>query len=202
MKRTAAEAAQTRTSLLAAGLRLFSKRGYAGTSIDDIVTEAGVTRGALYHHFRAKADVWNTLMEQTGVRGQEISMQAVSEGGTVPDILRRVFVRQWAALEADPDLKAVMHLSRQPVAAFPELNPGRKRQSASSRALLDQLTDAMRLGIAAGELRADTDPATLAQAYLAFQDGAHHLLLALPDRMTPDSAEKLVDTLLKGMLPG
>lgn len=129
-------------------------------------------------------------------------MQAVSEGGTLPDILRRVFVRQWAALEADPDLRAIMRLSRQPMAAHPELAPGWARQRASSRALLDQLTDAIRLGIAAGELRTATDPATLARAYLAFQDGAHHPLLALPEHLPPGSAAELVDTLLEGMLPG
>src|SRR5437868_14309250 len=42
---------------------LFAERGYAGTSIEDIVRAAGVTRGALYHHFDSKADVFRAVFE-------------------------------------------------------------------------------------------------------------------------------------------
>ncbi len=44
----------TREALLAAGRDLFGTRGYTETSLDAIVAEAGVTKGALYHHFSGK----------------------------------------------------------------------------------------------------------------------------------------------------
>jgi AcrR family transcriptional regulator len=50
-KRTAAEAAETRRALLAAGAELFATQGYAAVSAEALVAAAGVTRGALYHHF-------------------------------------------------------------------------------------------------------------------------------------------------------
>lgn len=54
-------AAATRSELLAVARRLFAERGFAGTSTEDLVREAGVTRGALYHHFRDKRDLFRAV---------------------------------------------------------------------------------------------------------------------------------------------
>jgi AcrR family transcriptional regulator len=59
----ASQAAATRTQLVATGRRLFAERGYAGTATEEIVAEAGVTRGALYYHFRNKQDLFRAVFE-------------------------------------------------------------------------------------------------------------------------------------------
>lgn len=61
MKRTAEEAAETRRSIVRAARELFAERGYAAASTRDLVTETGVTRGALYHHFADKADLFRAV---------------------------------------------------------------------------------------------------------------------------------------------
>lgn len=53
----------TRLALLAAATRLFAERGYAQTSIDDVVALARVTRGALYHHFSSKQDIFRAVCD-------------------------------------------------------------------------------------------------------------------------------------------
>lgn len=60
----AAQAAGTRAHLVAAGRRLFAERGFAGTSTEEIVATAGVTRGALYHHFRNKQDLFRAVFDE------------------------------------------------------------------------------------------------------------------------------------------
>ena len=54
----------TRAGLIATARRLFAMRGYAGVSIEEIVRSAGVTRGALYHHFTDKAELFRAVVEE------------------------------------------------------------------------------------------------------------------------------------------
>ncbi|MBO0853057.1 MAG: TetR/AcrR family transcriptional regulator [Nocardia sp.] len=54
----------TRANLERAGRRLFGERGYSAVSAEDIVAEAGVTRGALHHHYGDKRGLFITVLEQ------------------------------------------------------------------------------------------------------------------------------------------
>ena len=64
VRRTKTEALETRNSLLDAAEHLFQARGVSRTSLNDIATEAGSTRGAIYWHFKDKADLFNAMMER------------------------------------------------------------------------------------------------------------------------------------------
>lgn len=64
MKTTrAGQTAATRKALLSAGRKLFAERGYYDTFTNEIVETAGLTRGALYHHFRRKEDLFRAVYE-------------------------------------------------------------------------------------------------------------------------------------------
>jgi AcrR family transcriptional regulator len=60
----AARSHATRTALLASGRALFAERGFAGTGREEIVERAGVTRGALHHHFGTKQDLFAAVFEE------------------------------------------------------------------------------------------------------------------------------------------
>jgi len=62
--RKAEQSDATRAALIATACELFTERGYVATSTTDIVAGAGVTRGALYHHFPAKLDLFRAVFEQ------------------------------------------------------------------------------------------------------------------------------------------
>ncbi|HEY6771623.1 MAG TPA: TetR/AcrR family transcriptional regulator [Solirubrobacterales bacterium] len=62
--RREADAQATRDALIRAALELFSKRGYADVGTEEIVARAKVTRGALYHHFTDKRDLFRAVFER------------------------------------------------------------------------------------------------------------------------------------------
>lgn len=74
--RRAEHVADTRKALVAAARTLFAERGFANTGTEDIVAAARVTRGALYHHFRDKADLFRTVMAECA---QELAERLVEQ---------------------------------------------------------------------------------------------------------------------------
>ena len=68
----------TRAALLDSALRLFTERGFAATSLDDVVRDARVTKGALYHHFKGgKAALFEAVFEEVDLRLAERTAAAV-----------------------------------------------------------------------------------------------------------------------------
>jgi AcrR family transcriptional regulator len=64
LTRKAEQSEATRGALLAVARDLFGTRGFADVSTEEIVRSAGVTRGALYHHFRGKEDLFRAVYEE------------------------------------------------------------------------------------------------------------------------------------------
>ena len=73
--RRAEQREQTRQALVRESRRLFATLGYAAVGLSQIVSAAGVTKGALYHHFDSKADVFRAVLEQVQ---QEVAEQVVA----------------------------------------------------------------------------------------------------------------------------
>lgn len=200
MRRTKEEAAVTRATVLKAALSVFSAKGYAAATLDDIAAKAKVTRGAIYWHFKGKADLYNTLVEEMSARGASIVQQAVAEGGTLINILWRVFISQCTLIEDDKEARAVMELALFKTGLDPDLQAGRKKQIESGNALIAGIADAMKMGISQGVLRDDIDPTDMARAFLAFENGAIQQWLASPKSFSlKKSAESFADILIKGL---
>ncbi|MCT4701700.1 multidrug efflux transporter transcriptional repressor AcrR [Enterobacteriaceae bacterium H20N1] len=64
-RKTKQQALETRQHILDVAIRLFSKQGVSATSLADIAKAAGVTRGAIYWHFKNKSDLFNEIWELT-----------------------------------------------------------------------------------------------------------------------------------------
>ena len=201
MRRTKEEAARTRQDILKSALIVFGEKGYSAATLKQIAAEAGVTRGAIYWHFNNKAELYNTLIESYSARGATIGEQAIADGGSFVDILRRIFVRQLQAVEEDPDLRAIMEIHLFKTGLDPELQTAHLQQIQSGQALLEGINDAMSMGITAGELRADIDPLEMARAFLAFQNGLIYLWLLTPDSFSlSSSAESMAEILAGGVM--
>jgi AcrR family transcriptional regulator len=77
-RRQAKNSAATRAALIRAARRLFAERGYAGTATEEVVRRARVTRGALYHHFRDKSDLFMAVLDEEQKKLAAISSEAAA----------------------------------------------------------------------------------------------------------------------------
>jgi AcrR family transcriptional regulator len=78
-RRQAERSETTRAALLSAARKLFTARGFSDTPTEEIVREAGVTRGALYHHFRDKEELFQAVFEQ--IEGELAERGAIAVAG-------------------------------------------------------------------------------------------------------------------------
>jgi AcrR family transcriptional regulator len=97
--------AQRRAATVAAIIRaageLFTARGFAATSIDDIASRARVAKGAVYHHFESKEQIFARVFEQmTGALAAEVAATAAA-GKSTRDRIERGTFRYLTSIAAD-----------------------------------------------------------------------------------------------------
>jgi len=88
MRTTKAEQSEaTRAALIGAARPLFAERGYGAVATEEIVRAAGVTRGALYHHFAGKEELFAAVYEEVEA---DLGRDATSRAGGRPSMLQDV----------------------------------------------------------------------------------------------------------------
>ncbi|WP_208943722.1 TetR/AcrR family transcriptional regulator [Paracidovorax avenae] len=97
----------TRARLLAAARVAFAARGYAQTSMDDFTGEAGLTRGALYHHFGSKEGLLAAVIEQIEAEVGE-RLGAVSGAAPTPWEGFRRRCRTYLELALEPEIRRIV----------------------------------------------------------------------------------------------
>ena len=109
-KRTQAErTAVTRAALVDAARGLFEERGFAAVGTDEIARAAGVTRGALYHQFDGKRELFAAVFEQVEAEiaariGAEVSVVEAQDMA----LALHVGVDAWLAASADPAVQRLV----------------------------------------------------------------------------------------------
>src|SRR5260370_1968131 len=106
--------AATRQALLRVSRRLFAKSGYGGTATEEIVRQARVTRGALYHHFRDKQDLFLAVLDEEQKR---LAARAAAAAAAEPDPWRAMIAGTNSFLDAclDPAVQQIVLIHAPPV---------------------------------------------------------------------------------------
>jgi TetR/AcrR family acrAB operon transcriptional repressor len=203
MKRTQEEAAQTRQSLLDAALTTFSRQGFAATRLEDVAEVAGVTRGAIYHHFGGKAELFLALIEDASTRGSSVIGDAIAQGGSFTAITRRVLERSLTLLEDDHRFREITALSLFNAAGLPELEPFVRLRREQASTQVEQIAGFFQAGIQQGALRDDLPAEAMARAFLGLQNGLAMLWLSNPGLFSiKKEAGRFAEVFLSGIAAG
>ncbi len=93
MRRTKEEAEITRQQLLDTALRMFGEKGYEATRLADIAAESGVTRGAIYWHFKNKDDLVISMIKEKSEDIYQIVESELNQEGKASDKIVNIFKR-------------------------------------------------------------------------------------------------------------
>src|SRR5215470_5176370 len=105
--RKAEQSRETQDRLLRAARQLFTERGYAGTAMEDLVAKAGMTRGALYHQYADKRDLFRAVFEAVESElGQQLAVAVGSE--TDPWQMLRAGARAFLAAATEPSIRQIV----------------------------------------------------------------------------------------------
>ena len=184
---------ETRAALIEAARTLFVAKGYAETGTPDIVTAAGVTRGALYHHFTDKQALFRAVVEQEATLVAQQIEQATPQSLAPRDALIQggeAFLRAMAV----PGRTRLLLLDGPAIlgrAVMDDID-----QTNGARTLLEGLSEAMQQGILrplppqalANTLAASFDRAALDIAAGARQEDYRQVLAALIDGLVVSAA--------------
>lgn len=110
MPRASAEAAaRTAQEILDSATRLLAARGFAGVSLDDVARAAGVTRGAVYHHYRSKAGVFRAVATTLQSQVARSVVEAAEIAGPAADVQLRAGSHAFLeAITAEPFLHVLL----------------------------------------------------------------------------------------------
>lgn len=122
VRRSKADAQATRNSLLDAAEHLFQERGVSRTSLNDIAVAAGTTRGAIYWHFKDKADLFNAMMERVTLPLEESLQCAAAAHAQCPVVeLRLAMLEALRKTATDAQTRRVFDIATHKVEYVAEL---------------------------------------------------------------------------------
>jgi TetR/AcrR family acrAB operon transcriptional repressor len=176
-RKTRAEAEQTRLDIINAALGLFHAKGYSRTTLQDIARQAGVTRGAIYWHFKDKVDLFSALKDEiegsAGIRLEDLLQMPVDSLADIQDGLLRYF-RQ---MEQEQRFRNYFETVFFRTEFTDELLPVREQYQDKLRRRQQKDEDDLRRLQIAGQVRADVDCVQAALALRALMIGLLHTWL-------------------------
>jgi AcrR family transcriptional regulator len=178
-----------RRDLLHAAIRVFARKGFHASRVGDIAEEAGVAHGLLYHYFRSKEEVLETIFHSTWSNMIQEAERIELSGEPVRAQLHAFASMYLGSWLDDPDLDRV--LVRE-IARSPEVG----RRVEESRAVFDAIERMIDAAQREGQLRADVDPKLLTWVFYGAMEEVMTawVLGVLPDG--PEDVARAVDTVV------
>ncbi|WP_329385675.1 TetR/AcrR family transcriptional regulator [Streptomyces sp. NBC_01716] len=139
---------RTRQTLLRAGRRLFAEVGYGAVSLAEIVTAAGVTKGALYHHFDSKTALFRAVLRDLQ---KEVGDRVAEAAGARDDSWDQLVAgcQEFITATTAPDIQRIMLVDGPAVLGWTEWRE--MDEASSARHLQEALTALVAEGVIAAQ---------------------------------------------------
>lgn len=198
-RRTKEEALETRNRILNTAERVFLKTGVSRTSLDDIAAAAGVTRGAIYWHFKNKVDLFEAMMERVSLPMEEMAAR-VGDMDNPLDFVRGCALKVLEHVTNDPQSHRVQEICHYKVEYVDEMEELRARHIECRTNALELVGRGMRSASKKGLLAPGVNPRLAAIGLHALVVGLIQNWVLEPKYLSLSKfAGPLIDTYLDGL---
>lgn len=198
-RKTKQQALETRQHILDAAVKEFSERGVSSTSLADIATAAGVTRGAIYWHFKNKVDLFNEVWEISESIIDDLELEYRAKYPDNPlRILREVLIQVLSSAVDDQRHRALLEIVFHKCEFVGEMVPLYEARKALHLAGYERIETRLRNIILHGQLPDDLDTRRAAIILRAYITGLMENWLFMSESFDLKAeAEMLVDTFIE-----
>jgi TetR/AcrR family acrAB operon transcriptional repressor len=200
VRRTKQEAQETRSHILDTAERVFLEKGVSRTSLEDVAVAAGVTRGAIYWHFRNKGDLFDALMQRISLPMEEMVEQCGPDAADPLEHVRSCALHVLRRVAGDRQVQRVQEICHYKVEYAGEMEPLRARHLDCRDQALDLVEAGMREAASQGLLSPAVDTRLAAIGLHSLVVGLIQNWLLDPGYLDLDSeAERVIDGYLDGL---
>src|SRR5258706_10550934 len=201
-RRTKEEAQETRTRILDAAEEVFHEKGVANASLEDIAAAAEVTRGAIYWHFKDKAELFDAMMQRVVLPVDAMLAGAdCCEEANPLELLRRATLDVLLRTARDARTQRVFDIAYHKCEYVGDAAGVRDRHVASQQDCLKTIEAGFRACLQCGQLPKSVDPREAAIGALSLVSGLIANWLLAPKSFSLERhAESLVDTYFRGLV--
>jgi AcrR family transcriptional regulator len=200
MKKTKEEAALTRKVLLDAALNVFSYKGYAQSTLEEVAKAAGVTRGAIYWHFGNKFEMFHAVLQELHKKASERITKIIDSDQRPVSKLHQLMREFFLIISNEEEFRIIEEVQLFKTRKGEEFSRLYKDHVENVKAMRELLKGLVREGIAAGEFNGRLDPDVTILALMSYIAGIKSAWLSgIADISIAENAEKLADIFIKGI---
>ena len=204
VRRTKDEAEETRSRILDAAERVFSERGVSRTSLEDLAGAAGVTRGAIYWHFKDKSDLFAAMVNRVTLPMEAMVARTSDESVEDPlASLKACAIHTLKRTATDPQCQRVFDVVTHKCEYIDDMAVVKRRISTIQKGCIDRAEQTIRNAVKRGLLPAHVNPRLAAIGLDSLLYGLISNWLADRDYVQLErQAEALIDLYLRGLRAG
>lgn len=195
MRKTKEEAEKTKNEILDSAVKIFAENGYFNTSLEDIARDAGVTRGAIYWHFKNKIEIFDALFERLHKPLAEELMKDMESGHPYPlDQIKNLSIQMLLDVEKNLQKRQALTFFMIRCDYSGELEPFKDKHLEKKQEKMKLFSTYFARAQEKGQLRSDYDPDFLTTSHCCYMKGILVEYLNDPERFDMKSnAPRLID---------
>jgi TetR/AcrR family acrAB operon transcriptional repressor len=200
MKRTKEEAALTRQAVLDGAKTIISKKGYNQTTLEEIAKEAGVTRGAIYWHFKNKLEIFQAIIDEYYQSSRERVETILNAGYNPLETFSRLMKELFLIISDDLQYRIIEEVNFFRYEKRRELTCLYDQHQDKVAEMKQTIKDLVIKGIESGEFNRKQDPDITVIAMLSYVAGIKSAFISgLVDISIKENADKLADFFIHGL---